>query len=297
MHLYQKRKSKKNRVKRISKFGSSECTDTILGLEKEFQKKRAIREQPNLRKSVYQGLIPSQKTQDARTDSKGNLQVSLVAEESKLKVLKSEELGEALPRGESIPEADDEQPRNELVRKSIISKHEYTILKNSMSCTEFQNCLLVDEEELDLDVSNLKGLKKKLAIIEEKETKQRNEKKVFNRKQKFRKKVKVAKKSQDSEKTQSSKARSKKPTGENSHEKETTQESATAKQSLTSNPRESDESREKVNLLVESNHAEWKSLEESEDADMHVLSKSDQTGPIGACSWSSRRTSTSTTQE
>ena len=70
-------------------------------------------------------------------------------------------------------------------------------LKNSISCLEFPNNKLISQDEVDLDVSNLKKLKKKLAIIEEKEKKNKVEKKTIKRKAKFRKKINTVSKTDE----------------------------------------------------------------------------------------------------
>jgi hypothetical protein len=155
----------------------------ITGIEKKIKNEKSPKVAQNLRKSVYQDLMIEKNPIIEETESMTHSQ-NLLRNSNFLNVGKSKE---GMGFGEITPNP------NQMVRKSILSKNlnKNIKLKNSISCMELPNNKLIPQDEVDQDVSNLKKLKKKLAIIEEKEKKQL-EKTTIKRKARLKKKINQA---------------------------------------------------------------------------------------------------------
>jgi hypothetical protein len=106
-----------------------------------------------------------------------------------------------LPLSEVDEEDVSENNVNQMIRRSIIAKNPKRIVKNSISCMDLEKAELISQKEVDSDMSNLKGLKKKLAIIEEKEKQKKAEKKIIKRKNKVKPRVKKGVDEKEKEKT------------------------------------------------------------------------------------------------
>ena len=226
----------------------------VSSLQKSVQQKQQTCESSNLRKSVYNANLPIKEAKDS--GFKANEMQSF--HRSNLLIPRKN-----APENEENPQKL-EKKTNSFVRQSIIEKNIKPVIKNSMSCIDFDNMKLIPSQQVDSDLSNLKGLKKKLAVIEEKERKLQSEKKLLSRKNKLKKHIKI--KQEQKEKTQISLSKTANAISEPKEEKQSSLKSSEDKAEVS-------EIGEKVPHSGPPRPAEDKSESENKKQEFFVMSK------------------------
>ena len=168
--MMKKFNTRDSKDKHISKFGSSECTDTLNSLQRTASQMNTKKPEI-LRKSIYEhGMTPNNFDQ-----SKPELQDNQAIPNSSNQVpgiLEFQSSGD----DSLIVNKTSKFDSHNIVRKSIFEKHNTSKLQNYPSCTSFGKNPLVNENEIETDIFNLKTLRKKLSeirIAEENEKKKK----------------------------------------------------------------------------------------------------------------------------
>jgi hypothetical protein len=243
----------------------------ISEIEKTYKKETTIKEPQNLRKSVYKTFLNEKEIIKEEKES-------LESSEFVLKDNSQENFLNVKNSG--IKNEDDENfhlkiKPNQMVRKSILSKNIKVILKNSISCREFSDNKLISQDQVDQDVSNLKKLKQKLAIIEEKEKNKKVENKKSKRKAKLKKKINPTAKANESTKTQisSSKITKSKESESKENELKEKEESFETKESKQLAEEQNQNPQIQYMNIENIEHKEMESIEEEEEHNFRILSK------------------------